>query len=115
MTAVAGDGQARIGFTPPGGDVPVLWYTATASPGGRTASGTGSPITVDGLENGTSYTFTVTASSGSGAGPASAESAPVTPLGEARTAVEPPSEASRPDVPVFTPPSGARPPRPPHA
>jgi len=115
VVAEAGDGQARIGFTPPGGDVPVLWYTATASPGGQTASGAGSPITVGGLENGTSYTFTVTASSGSGAGPASAESAPVTPLGKARTAVEPPSEASRPDVPVFTPPSSVRPPRPPHA
>ena len=54
-----GDGQARVDFAAPGGDVPVLWYTATASPGGRSASGMGSPITVGGLENGTSYTFTV--------------------------------------------------------
>ena len=38
-----GDGQATISFTPPasdGGD-PILYYTATASPGGQTASSTG--------------------------------------------------------------------------
>ena len=52
--AEAGDGQATISFTPPasdGGDA-ILYYTATAYPGGRTASSTGSSITVHGLTNG---------------------------------------------------------------
>lgn len=36
-----------------------ITYTATSSPGGLTASGSGSPITVSGLTTGTAYTFTV--------------------------------------------------------
>jgi M6 family metalloprotease-like protein len=112
VTAVAGDGSAVVSFTPPAGDVPVLWYTATASPGGQSASAVAGPITVGGLQNGLEYTFTVTASSGAGAGPTSAASSQVVPAGASRVEVEPPSEAARAAVPDFTPPSNARPPRP---
>jgi len=52
-------------------------YTATSSPGGLTGSGA-SPITVSGLSELTSYTFTVTASTPGGTGPASAASNSIT-------------------------------------
>lgn len=65
-------------------------YTVTASPGGRTATGSGSPLTVTGLTNGTAYTFTATGSNASGAGVASAASNSVTPTGSV-TAPGPPT------------------------
>ncbi len=61
------------------GGAAISKYTVTSSPGGKTATGTGSPITVTGLTNGTSYTFTVTATNSAGTGPASAASNAVTP------------------------------------
>ena len=51
----------------------------TASPGGATAAGFSSPITVTGLHNGTVYTFKVTAANAIGTGPASAASNAVLP------------------------------------
>lgn len=85
VTATAGNDQATVTFTAPGG--PVTAYlvkatdvTATAN-GGQTAMGPTSPITVTGLTNGNSYTFTVTAFNGSVEGNPSAPSAPVTPNG----------------------------------
>ena len=48
-------------------------YTATSTPGGFTGTGT-SPITVNGLLNGTSYTFTVQASTPGGTSAVSAAS-----------------------------------------
>jgi hypothetical protein len=54
-------------------------YTVTSSPGGITASGASSPITVSGLTAGTAYTFTVTATNANGTSAASAASNSVTP------------------------------------
>ena len=80
-TAVAGNQSAAVSFTAPtsdGGDT-VYSYTVTADPGGETASGLDSPITVTGLTNGTSYTFTVTGTNAVGTGSASPPSNAVTP------------------------------------
>jgi large repetitive protein len=81
VAAVAGIGSATVSFAAPasdGGD-PINLYTVSSKPGGTTASGVGSPITIDGLTNGTSYTFTVTATSPAGTGAASPASNSVTP------------------------------------
>jgi hypothetical protein len=86
-TATAGNASASITFTAPSdtGGASISSYTVTASDstnplnGGETASGSGSPITVTGLTNGDSYTFTVTATNANGAGSASSASNAVTP------------------------------------
>ena len=81
VTAAAGNAQATITFMAPAsnGGATVGSYTVTASPGGATATGAGSPITVGGLANGTTYTFTVTATNAAATSPASEPSNPVTP------------------------------------
>jgi len=81
--ATAGDAQASVTFTAPTntGGAPVTGYTVTSSPDNKTGTGTGSPIVVTGLTNGTAYTFTVVASNIAGPGPASTASNSVTPQG----------------------------------
>ena len=80
VSASAGNSQATVSFTLPAYDgKQVATYVATSSPGGLTASGNGSPITVTGLSNGTTYTFTVSTISGYGVSATSAPSNAVTP------------------------------------
>lgn len=72
----AGSGQATVAFAAPTSDggTPISSYTVTSSPGNITATESSSPITVNGLTAGTSYTFTVTATNSVGASPASSPS-----------------------------------------
>jgi probable HAF family extracellular repeat protein len=118
VVAEGGDGQATVEFAAPDSDggSAVLYYTATASPGGRSAGGTGSPITVYGLANGTDYTFTVTATNSIGTGAPSAPSPGVTPAGADRPGGDPPTDAQpRPAIPSLDAPTGRRPPPPGHS
>ena len=88
MTATAGDGSATVSWTAPAdGGSPITSYTVTPYVGGTAQPAktiTGSPpttsTTVTGLQNGTSYTFTVYATNALGSGPASAQSGAVTPI-----------------------------------
>jgi hypothetical protein len=54
-------------------------YSATSDPGNITATGSGSPITVPDLTNGTTYTFTVTATNKMGTSPPSDATNSITP------------------------------------
>ncbi len=86
MTATAGNGQASVTFSAPtdDGGVAIGSYTVAATDltnpanGGETATGSGTPITVTGLTNGDSYTFTVTATSFTSGAPSDASNS-VTP------------------------------------
>lgn len=80
-TVTAGDGEASVSFVAPAsaGGANITGYTVTSSPSGFTGTGAGSPITVTGLTNGVSYTFTVTATNSAGPGAASAASNSITP------------------------------------
>ena len=84
VTATAGNGEATVSFTPPKSDggSPITRYTATAHPGRIKASGKQSPITVKGLTNGRTYTFTVDASNSVWTGLDSGACSGVTPRAE---------------------------------
>jgi hypothetical protein len=67
-----GTPSMSIRFVPATTGAPASSYTVTASPGGATATGISSPITITGLTTGTSYTFTVTATNTYGSATSSA-------------------------------------------
>ena len=81
VSAVAGDGNATISFSPPadngGGEISL--YTARSNPGMLQGICSASPCRIDGLTNGTAYTFTVAATNEAGEGVESSSSNSVTP------------------------------------
>ncbi len=81
VTAVAGNGQATVSFTPPSdnGGSPITGYIVIANPGNITVSGSGTSITITGLTNGTDYTFIVKAINSAGMSEGSAPSNTVRP------------------------------------
>ncbi len=81
VSATAGNGQATVSFTAPedNGGSAITGYIVTASPGNITVTGNGTTITVTGLRNGTTYTFTVKALNIAGDGANSTASNTVTP------------------------------------
>ncbi|WP_092773193.1 putative Ig domain-containing protein [Agrobacterium fabrum] len=82
ISATAGDMQAAVSFQPPQrtGGAYITSYTVTTSPPDiLPVTGPSSPIIVNGLTNGQSYTFTVTAENSVGSGSPSTASNSVTP------------------------------------
>lgn len=85
VSAVAGNGQATVSWTAPSsnGGSAITSYDVYVYSGATlvaTVTGvSGSPATITGLTNGTSYAFAVSAVNAYGQGPQSVASAPVTP------------------------------------
>ncbi len=66
-TAVPGDGEVAVSWTAPAANgSPITGYTVTAAPGGATCTTSALSCTVNGLTNGTAYTFTVVATNAIG-------------------------------------------------
>ena len=85
VVATAGNTNALVAFVAPSsnGGSAITGYTVTPYVGavaGTPVSGTGSPILVSGLTNGTTYTFTVKATNSVGNSSASAASNAITPV-----------------------------------
>ena len=70
----------EVSFTTPFSKLPITSYTVTSNPGGITASGASSPITVTGLTPGVPYVFTVKASHSYATSQESDNSETVTPV-----------------------------------
>jgi hypothetical protein len=87
VSAASGNQQCVVTFTAGASD-PVATYIATANPGGFTATGAGSPLTIAGLTNNTTYNdITVTATNSVGTSAASTPAASCTPAATSRTNV----------------------------
>jgi hypothetical protein len=74
------NGSASVAFTASSADggSTITSYTITSDPGGYTASGGSSPLTITGLQSNTSYTFTGKATNSIGIGASSSPSSAIT-------------------------------------
>lgn len=72
------NGRADVTFTLPADSPAATSYTVTSSPGGYTATGSSSPLSVTGLQSDTAYTFTVIATNAAGNSVASSASNSIT-------------------------------------
>ena len=79
VTAIGKDASATVSWTAPASNgTPIVSYTVTSSPDGKTCTTATLSCTVPTLTNGTVYSFTVVATNGVGPGPASDPSNSVT-------------------------------------
>jgi titin len=91
VTGVPGDGQVTVSWTPGStGGSSITNYNIWYSSGGshtefNRSTSTATSATVNGLTNGTAYSFEVYAVNANGTGPASSPSTPVTPTGPSIT------------------------------
>jgi trimeric autotransporter adhesin len=100
VTATAtGQTTATVSFTAPtsNGSSAIISYTVTSSPGGITATGSSSPISVTGLSASTAYTFTVTASNAAATSVASGASTSVTTPAPPAAPIAPPAPEPVPE------------------
>ena len=100
VTATAtGQTTATVSFTAPtsNGSSAIISYTVTSSPGGITATGSTSPISVTGLSASTAYTFTVTASNAAATSVASGASTSVTTPAPPAAPIAPPAPEPAPE------------------
>jgi len=89
VESLAGDRKATVTWRAPlsSGSYPVTHYRAITSPGGHQCVTTALTCTISGLNNGTTYAFTVSALTGAGWGEPSGISAPVIPKAPVVTVV----------------------------
>ena len=82
VSGTAGVERVTVSWTPPAhdGGADITSYRATASPGGKSCTSSGTSCTVTGLDGGTAYTFRVTATNRAGTSAPSAPSGSVTPM-----------------------------------
>src|SRR6478735_10976537 len=106
LAADPGDGQVTVSWAAPAtGGSPITGYTVTATPGGRTCVTTADlTCIVQGLTNGSPYTFTGTATNAVGPGPTSdmVGATPAAPPTTLATTTLPPTTLASTTIPTTT-------------